>query len=120
MTADALMEFLLLTVLAAGLGVGAHYWKTHVDPRSRRLIEQDGQLFSLGAGCEEDIEQAIWHPRYDEAGHWVGHSLRNLALMVTASLTTVYLARYALLDGFSREDVCSAFHHFGLTPLFCG
>ena len=119
MTPGALMEFFLLTAIAAGLGVAGHYWKTHADPRPDKCAE-NAELFSLGATPDHDIEHAIWRPRYDEAGYWVGHSLRNLAFMVAASLAAVYLARYALLGGFTHEELCQAFGLIGLVPLFCG
>jgi hypothetical protein len=115
---NAVAEFLALTIAAIGLGILAHFMKSHMDPvpdqifgrgDPANLVVPDYDLVNLAAGNE-----------YDEAGYWEYLSLRNLLTYIVLSLLTIWTLRYVIGGTMFRDQLCSAAKAIGLVPLFCG
>lgn len=113
------IELMLWSVLGLAAGFAAHWWKANADPYPD-ILDKDSPLLNM-ALTEYSAENYLLDHRYDDAGFWQYHSLRNLAYYLGGGLVTVLVAVYATTEGHAaaREGVCRLTGAIGWVPVFC-
>lgn len=114
---NAGMEFLALTVGAAGIGFLAHFMKSHMDLFPDQIFDK-GDPANLIVP-DYDLENLLLGNEYDDAGYWEYLSLRNLITYVMLSVLTVWTLRYLVGGTLFHNELCRNFARIGLVPLFC-
>jgi hypothetical protein len=116
----AAAEFLTWATFGVVLGAALHWWKSHADPYPD-IMDKDDPGLNLVVG-QYTIENYIADSKYDEAGFWEYHSIRNLIFYVGAALAAVLGSVYATTDGhaYARDTLCTIARAIRLNPIFCG
>jgi hypothetical protein len=108
------------SVVGAGLGAVAHWWRANAAPHPEKLFEDERWNAALG-GADYVYERDVVRARWDEGGWWEFHSLRNLAYYVLSGAAAPLLigAWYWSERQGIVVEACRGAARLGIKALFC-
>ena len=115
-----LVPVLTGSVIGAGLGVAAHWWRANATACPEKLFDDERWNGALG-GADYVYERDVVRARWDDGGWWEFHSLRNLAYHVlSGALFPLFLGAWfwGKRQGIVAKT-CGTVARLGMKALFC-